>query len=73
MLITVDAEGSLMKFREFSKHLSSEIENLFATLGDNCLPEDAHRLDETVSIQEILERMKNLESDPKEKSSKTLP
>lgn len=62
-----------MKFREFSKHLSSEIENLFATIGDNSLPEDAHRLDETVSIQEILERMKNSESDPVTKSSKSLP
>jgi hypothetical protein len=50
-----------MKFREFSKNLSSEIENLFATLGDNCLPEEAHRLDESVSIQEILERVKNLD------------
>ena len=50
-----------MKFREFSKNLSNEIENLFATLGDNCLPEEAHRLDESVSIQEILERVKNLD------------
>jgi hypothetical protein len=52
-----------MKFREFSKSLSGEIENLLATLGDNCLPENAHRLDETVSIQEILERVKNLDTD----------
>lgn len=50
-----------MKFREFSKNLSSEIENLFATLGDSCLPEEAHRLDESVSIKEILERVKNLD------------
>ncbi len=50
-----------MKFREFSKNLSSEIENLFATLGDSCLPEEAHRLDESVSIQEMLERVKNLD------------
>lgn len=64
-----------MKFREFSKNLSSEIENLFATLGDNCLPEDAHRLDETVSIQDILERMKSLDvdADPNAKSFKSLP
>ena len=64
-----------MKFREFSKNLSSEIENLFATLGDNCLPEDAHRLDETVSIQDILERVKKLDmdSDPSAKSFKSLP
>lgn len=52
-----------MKFREFSKNLSSEIENLFATLGDSCLPEEAHRLDESVSIQEILERVKNLDAE----------
>lgn len=51
-----------MKFREFSKNLSSEIENLFATLGDNSLPEEAHRLDESVSIKEILERLKNLDT-----------
>lgn len=50
-----------MKFREFSKNLSSEIENLFATLGDSCLPEEAHRLDESVSIKEMLERAKNLD------------
>jgi hypothetical protein len=64
-----------MKFREFSKNLSSEIENLFATLGDNCLPEDAHRLDETISIQDILERVKNLDMDPEPnaKSFKSLP
>ncbi len=59
-----------MKFREFSKNLSSEIENLFATLGDNCLPEDAHRLDQSVPIADILERVKNLDtgSDPTAKS-----
>ncbi|MCR6652241.1 MAG: hypothetical protein NVV73_12420 [Cellvibrionaceae bacterium] len=51
-----------MKFREFSKNLSSEIENLFATLGDNCLPEEAHRLDHEFSIQEMLERVKNLDT-----------
>lgn len=65
-----------MKFREFSKNLSSEIENLFATLGDNCLPEEAHRLDESaISIQEILERVKNLDttSDTDPKSQNTLP
>lgn len=52
-----------MKFREFSKNLSSEIENLFATLGDSCLPEEAHRLDESVSIKEMLERVKNLDTE----------
>lgn len=62
-----------MKFREFSKNLSSEIENLFATLGDSCLPEDAHRLDETVSIQEIMERVKNLDATTDPKSSRSLP
>jgi hypothetical protein len=65
-----------MKFREFSKSLSSEIENLFATLGDNCLPEEAHRLDHEFSIQDMLERVKNLdiESDAKSPSdTKPLP
>ncbi|MBC6905711.1 hypothetical protein DWB84_09610 [Saccharophagus sp. K07] len=52
-----------MKFREFSKNLSDEIENLFVNLGGSCLPEEAHRLDETVSIQDILERVKNLDID----------
>ncbi len=52
-----------MKFRDFSKNLSSEIENLFATLGDASLPEEAHRLDQSFSIQEILERVKNLDTD----------
>lgn len=63
-----------MKFREFSKNLSSEIENLFATLGDSCLPEEAHRLDESVSIKEILERVKNLdtETEPQNKPAKPL-
>lgn len=60
-----------MKFREFSKNLSHEIENLFATLGDNCLPEDSHRLDDSVSIQDILERVKNLDLD--ETHTKTKP
>ncbi len=50
-----------MTFRDFSKNLSSEIENLFATLGDSNLPEDAHRLDDTVSIDEMLERVKSLD------------
>lgn len=64
-----------MKFREFSKNLSSEIENLFINLGDSCLPEEAHRLDESVSIQEILERVKNLdvESDSGKNPAKPLP
>lgn len=51
-----------MKFRDFSKNLSSEIENLFATLGDASLPEEAHRLDQSFSIQEILERVKNMDT-----------
>lgn len=58
-----------MKFRDFNKNLSSEIENLFATIGDTRLPEDAHRLDgeeahrldECVDIRDLLERVKNLE------------
>lgn len=62
-----------MKFREFSKNLSSEIENLFATLGDNCLPEEAHRLDESVSIQEILERVKNLDTETESINKSTKP
>jgi hypothetical protein len=62
-----------MKFREFSKNLSSEIENLFATLGDNCLPEEAHRLDESVSIQEILERVKNLDTETESNSKPIKP
>lgn len=61
-----------MKFREFSKNLSSEIENLFATLGDSCLPEEAHRLDESVSIKEMLERVKNLDTET-EASKPTKP
>jgi hypothetical protein len=61
-----------MKFREFSKNLSSEIENLFATLGDNCLPEEAHRLDETISIQDILERVKKLDTETGTDTPKSL-
>jgi hypothetical protein len=61
-----------MKFREFSKNLSSEIENLFATLGDNCLPEEAHRLDETISIQDILERVKKLDTETDTDTPKSL-
>ena len=52
-----------MSFRDFSKNLSSEIENLFATLGDNNSPEDGHRLDNSVSIEEMLERVKNLDTE----------
>jgi hypothetical protein len=62
-----------MKFREFSKNLSSEIENLFATLGDSCLPEEAHRLDESVSIQEILERVKNLDTETESSNKPAKP
>jgi hypothetical protein len=32
-------------------------------LGDASLPEEAHRLDQSFSIQEILERVKNLDTD----------
>lgn len=53
-----------MKFRDFSKNLSDEIENLLATIGDNCVPEDANRLDDCVSIQELIERIKNLDIQP---------
>lgn len=51
-----------MKFRDFSKNLSDEIENLFATLGDNQLPEKAHRLDETISMGDFLKQLKEMES-----------
>lgn len=50
-----------MKFRDFSKNLSNEIENLFATIGDSSLPEEAHRLGQTISIEELLARVKNLD------------
>lgn len=52
-----------MKLKAFSQSLSDEIENLFATLGDNCLPEDAHRLDNEVDIRSLLEKVKNLDVD----------
>lgn len=60
-----------MSFRDFSKTLSDEIENLFAHLGDNQLPEDAHRLDQSVNFDDIMARIKNLdatEDQPKSKS-----
>lgn len=59
-----------MSFRDFSKNLSNEIENLFANLGDSNLPEEAHRLDKNleqarldaaVDIQQIWERVKALD------------
>lgn len=50
-----------MKFRDFSKNLSGEIENLFATLGDSQLPEDAHRLDETISIDDFMAKIKSMD------------
>lgn len=61
-----------MKFRDFSKNLSDEIENLFATMGDSNLPEQTQRLDQTICIEEMLERVKNLEVDtnPEQDSSK---
>lgn len=52
-----------MAFKDFSKSLSSEIENLFATLGDNNLPEASHRLDKTVPFDEIMEQLKNSDTD----------
>jgi hypothetical protein len=52
-----------MKFRDFSKNLSDEIENLFATMGDNCLPEDAGRLDDCFSMADLMERLKKLDAD----------
>lgn len=54
-----------MSFRDFNKNLSSEIENLFATLGDADLPEEQCRLDESfesVSIQDLLDKIKNVDS-----------
>ncbi len=53
-----------MKFKDFSKNLSGEIENLFATLGDSQLPEDAHRLDKSISIEDFMKKIKNM--DPQE-------
>lgn len=53
-----------MTFRDFSKNLSDEIENLFATIGGSCLPEDAHRLDEGLSFQALMERVKNMDAHP---------
>ncbi len=57
-----------MKFKDFSKNLSSEIENLFSQLGDNNLPEDGRRLDQTVNIDDIMTRIKNLDLDEKQPS-----
>lgn len=57
-----------MTFRDFSKHLSDELENLFATLGDSNLPEEASRLDNTVSVEEMIEKARNLDySDEEDK------
>lgn len=50
-----------MTFRDFSKHLSEEIENLFATLGDHNLPKDVNRLDNSTSVKEMIEKAKNLD------------
>lgn len=52
-----------MKFKDFSKNLSSEIENLFATLGDNNLPEEARRLDQSVNFDDMMQRIKNAKVD----------
>lgn len=62
-----------MTFRAFSKNLSSEIENLFATLGNNNLPEDVQRLDQTVNFDDLMQRIKNLDAafDGAQKKTKT--
>ena len=51
-----------MSFRDFSKNLSSEIENLFATLGNNNLPEDTRRLDQSVNFDQLMESIKNCDA-----------
>lgn len=53
-----------MKFRGFSKDLSDQIENLFATIGGSSAPEDAHRLDEYAYVKDLIERAKNLDVKP---------
>ena len=59
-----------MSLRDLSKNLSSELENLFANLGNSNLPEQAQRLDdqkennagcEAVDISGIMNRMKQLD------------
>lgn len=55
-----------MTFRAFNKHLSDEIENLFETLGDDHLPAEAQRLDTSISIDEMIERIKNLDHSKQE-------
>ncbi len=61
-----------MSLRDLSKNLSSELENLFANLGDSNLPEHAHRLDdqkeneagcEAVDISGIMARMKQADGE----------
>lgn len=51
-----------MKFQDFGKNLSGEIENLFSTIGNGRESEEqTHRLDEDFSIEEMIERVKNLD------------
>lgn len=52
-----------MKFRAFSKNLSSEIENLFSSLGDDSPSENLERLDQTVNFDDLMARIKNLDKD----------
>ena len=61
-----------MTFKDFSKNLSGEIENLFATLGNNNLPEESRRLDQSVNFDELMQRIKNVKVDEESPSkSKT--
>lgn len=55
-----------MTFRAFNKHLSDEIENLFETLGDDHLPVEARRLDTSISVDKMIERIKNLDHSKQE-------
>ena len=63
-----------MAFRDFNKNLSIEIENLFANISGSESPDNAKRLDECaddvllgpeVDIQQILERIRNLDIESK--------
>lgn len=63
-----------MAFRDFNKNLSTEIENLFASISGSESPDDAKRLDQSaddvllgpeVDIQQILERIRNLDIESK--------
>lgn len=59
-----------MRFREFSKSLSDEIENLIESLGEKYQPEEADKLDQSVPIKDILERVKNLDIEQHKDESK---